>query len=352
MKLFDKIKDSRAWGISDKQKVPLYMGDFLVTEDPHDIRPVETKDMDHLPTLTELNSSPYLRKTNRAYHLNAGKNLIIGFDIENYEGKDYNAAFAKGQTYFKNWLKTAPHRTDPAYLAWFAKQPAQYREFSLHYGIHTLYQLDRHKLTDQALDMIANRTEYKFKGVVNGKKLEYELMLNKHWLTMTRNTFGEFSDLSDPVPQWIYDILNNVSKDWHKKYVETKNIDVAKSASELAKWIANWAFLESYKDDLRENYSVDDFNNDDSLYEWGIAIRLSGHLYRKLPNMNDMARVSLISKFKLTVDEIPDSDKVWAISLALSQCVPKRKKDNEYRNGLPWLVSVSSKAWSYIISNN
>lgn len=340
--LMDVLANEHNWGISSNKKVPLFVGEFLITNNPQDIEPVNRENIKNLPTLKDIDLNHSFDKTNRAYHMRAGKNLVVGFDIENFEGKIFDKIGFK-----------APHRTDPVFLNWFANQPAHYREYSMHYGIHLLYQLNSAKLSNDALAMLAQNTEYKYKGVVNGKKLEYELMMNNHWLTFTRNTFGKVSDLSVPTPDWVYDLINSIGAKWTKP-VEAKALDITKDASELAKWISALSpFKQSYVEKLRDDYSIDDFKDDDSYYEFSIALKL----VFKLKQYYEYCDSGQGSGFTLTTlsnktkgakkrfSDISPADSIWAIAIVLKKIVPKRDKQSEYRDNLPWLVYVAEKAW-------
>lgn len=320
---------------SAKEKMPLYVGDFLKTKNPNDIVPVDRNNIKHLPTLNEINNCFNFDNMMRAYHAHAADNLIVGFDVENFEGSEFDKVGFK-----------APHRTDPEYLAWFASLPAHYREYSAHYGIHLFYQLRRTKLTPQSLDMLTNRTEYKVKTVVNGKKLEFELMMNNHWLSITRHTFGKFIPVSQDVPDDIYKLINNEANRWTKSQHDAIVLDITQKASPLAQKIADLYSPTKY-DELKNN-TVDDFNDDDSYYEYNIALKIAGSLNYRLqhPRPFDAKHLECDPK------TVSDNDLVWAVSSILQTAVPSRNKDNEKRDGLPWLVYVAKKAVAWVKSTD
>ena len=340
--LMDRLRKERSWGVSrddpdwhnwkgeEEYKAPLFVGQYLETHDPADIVKVNRDNIKHLPTLEEIDSDPSFARTNRAYHMHVSDNLVLAFDIE--------------------------PRCDPAYLRWFAKQPAHYREYSLHKGIHAFYLLDPDKLSEDTMDMLAERTEYKFKGKSKGLALEYEMMMNKHWITFTRNAFGKMSDLSVPVPDWVYHLLDVATENYLKSKVAETVVDISDSASDLSKWIASSSlFKPAFVKQLKNDYSVADYENDDSKYEWNMAMKISKHLYDEIygdeGGLSSMASVIFEEKFHYDdLSKVPDSDIVWAISLVLKQVVPPRDKDNTFRHNLPWLVDVSRKVWNFTIN--
>lgn len=323
VQLINKIAQDKSFCVSSQKKVPLNVLDYITTLDERDIRPVTGEDLknQHLATLNQINDCPSFKYTNRAYYLHAAENLIIGFDIEP-----------------RCWVN---------YLAYFAKLPAHYREYSMHNGIHLLYQLDRQKLIPSANEMIAERTEYKFKQKVNGQPLEYEMMLNHHWLTLTRRTFGKQDDLNTPVPDVIYQLINQVSLEWAKNKREIKDVALDKNASELAKKIAN--MIEPSKLEPLSQLTVGDYNDDDSLYEYMVALKLAGMIYYRLyekPKPFDSMYLGTDPKL------ISETDYIWATALLLEKLVTPRDKDAEMRDGLPWLVYNAKTACLYVLANN
>lgn len=323
VQLIDKIGNESSFGVSSKDKVPLNVINYLTSHNPQDIMKVNASDLENhnLATLSQINACPSFNHTNRAYHMHAADNLVVGFDIEP-----------------RCWAN---------YLAYFAQLPAHYREYSMHNGIHLLYQLKREKLSPTAVKMVALRTEYKFKDLVNQQPLEYELMFNNHWLTLTRRTFGQQDDLNTPVPEVIYQLINQEAENWAESKRAVKNLDVSKQASKLAHEIADLVDISAI--DKLKNYDVTDFKNDDSYYEYNIALRLAGILYKRLydePKPMDAMHLNTDPKL------IDHNDYIWATALLLANVVPKRKKDDEERDGLPWLVYTAKTACQYILASN
>lgn len=322
--LIDQLAKESNWGISDNNKTPYFCGTFLKTHDPRDLTPIKKSQFSQAPTLIELDQNYELQDVLHCYHMHANTNLVVGFDIE--------------------------PKSDPSFLKWFAEQPAHYREYSMHYGVHLFYHLNRFKLNNHAIDMILNETERKIEYYVDGKLLSYELMLNNHWLTFTKRKFGQMTPLSQDAPDWVYTLINNLADEWSKKrhqQIEI-NYNLSDHASELAKKIANNLFTsDSLNQKLQHEITLDAFNDDDSKYEYNVAIRLASYLEWRIKHPRPFD-IMLTNGDPLSTIKI--TDRVWAVSLRLKDIVPKRDKDNEKRDNLPWLVYVSKKAYDYLLS--
>lgn len=312
---FTDLQNERSWGVSSNKKVPLFMSDFLITNDPSDIRPVTRNDMDNLPTLIQLDANESLTNTNRAYHMHAKDNLIVAFDIE--------------------------VRSDPQYIQNFLQEPAPYKEWSKHKGIHMFYKLDRKYLTTQALQVLGVRAEYKFKGEYKGKSLEYELMMNNHWLTVTRDVINQ--NIKDETPKWVYDLINSTSESY--LYAENKQIDLGQGASKLAHLIADNLFDDDTVNECLD-LSVSDFENDDSTYEYNIALKLLGALKYRVAHFNFVDSMN----FKDYI--IHDKDLIWATALKERDIIPERSKHNTYRDGVPFLVYEIKRANDWLSMND
>lgn len=323
VQLIDKIGNERSFGVSSDEKVPLNVLNYINSNGLEPITKVTSEDLSshHLATLIEINNCKSFDKTNRAYHMHAADNLVVGFDIEP-----------------RCWSN---------YLAYFATLPAHYREYSMHNGIHLLYELDRTKLLPAAVTMIATRTEYKFKDLVNNQPLEFELMFNNHWLTLTKRVFGKQDDLSTPVPEVIYQVINEESLAWEQSKRQVKDIELKGKSSEVAKKICN--LLDISKVNELKELTVADFKYDDSYYEYNIALRIAGALYQRLyvkPKPMDAMYLGI------NTEMVKHDDFIWATALLLESIVPKRDKDNEERDGLPWLVYTAKQACLYILADN
>lgn len=321
--LIDKMAKEHNWGISSDKKIPTYVTTFLSTLNQADLTPIKKENMDSLPTKHMIDNNYCIQDVMQCYHIHANENLIVAFDVE--------------------------PKSDPSFLKWWAMQPAHYREYSMHYGIHSFYQLKRTRLSRNAIEMLTNNTEIKKQWHLNNKLYSYELMMNNHWLSVTRRQFGKMTPLTEDAPDFVYNLIEYYANDYvtknHQKTLITANL--SKEASDLAKTMQSGLFTSSTFNEKVRNLSVSDYNDDTSLYEYEVALRLVSYLEWRLnhPKLTD----SLF--LKTWPGGIPISDRIWCVSLELESIVPKRAKDNEYRDGLPWLVYVAKTAYNYILNN-
>lgn len=359
--LIDELRNRPNFCVSSIDKMPLNVINFLTSYNYNDIKPVRKEDIkedyhqNNLATLNQIDDCKCFDHTNRAYHMQAAKDMIIGFDIE--------------------------PRCDATFLAFCANNklmPAQYREYSMHMGIHLLYRLDPDRLSDNAIDMLHNRTEYKFKGKVDGKAFEFELMMNNHWLTLTRNTFGEIEDLSKPVPDLVYNLVERIAADW--KHEQTKPIiyDLSKSAGLIDQKAAH-EFMKDPRIQAYKNLTVSDYEDDDSVYEFNAALKIMSQVHFRLmhPRLYQKKTNALLSEFTSLKDHTdidPELQKkinqfdywksdnrlsglrgaayspshvIWVTSLILEKTVTKREKWTVIRDNMPWLLFVSKKAYDW-----
>lgn len=329
--LMDKLKNDPAWGVSTRKKAPVYLGTYLKTNNPADLEYVTKDDLKHLPTLAEIEANGDFKKTPKAYHLHAKDNLVIGFDIE--------------PACSDTWLK------------FLGNLKVHYREYSMHNGWHFLIQLNREKLSDKTLMMIASETERKHAEQTKYGPLEYEIMMNKHWLTVTQKTHGDFISLSEDADPIIYHWLNDESKNWkqlkHVKEINPESIGI--HASQLAKNIHHYLFSKHIVERVRDldpsDYQHATGGNDTSLYEYVVACTLAGSLNYRLSNLTSFEEKMLYEHVDLD-QELTIADKVQATALELGNILQPRPKWNELRDGLPWLVFTAKRAWDYIQSSD
>lgn len=357
--LIDIIRDRPNFCVSSIDKVPLNVVNFLSSMDYNDIVPVKKEDIkenymeNNLATLNEIDDCPCFDKTNRAYHIQAAKDMIIGFDIE--------------------------PRCDPHYLAFCANNdllPAQYREYSMHMGIHLLYRLNPDKLSSIARQMLQERTEYKFKGTVDDKPFEYEIMMNNHWLTLTRNTFGKINDLSKPVPDMIYNLIERIASNWvsSKNKPVDYNLEETTEQAKAEKKAAN-ILMQDPRIAQYQDLSVADYEDDDSKYEFNLALKIisqvrfrlthphdhnsigakwlnpdNPELQRKIDAYNYVRADGELANFQAT--NFSPTHVIWITSFILEQYATKREKWATKRDGLPWLAFLSKQAYAWGIHHD
>lgn len=325
--LMDKLKMDAAWGLSNDKKRPVYTTKFIHSNNPQDLTLVNKADLSHLSTLLAIESKPQIADIRKAYHLHASDNLVIGFDVE--------------------------PRCSKTWLDFFKQLPAHYREYSNHYGIHLLMKLNRLKLTPKAFNMLLERTEIKTKMQTSDGMLEYELIMNNHWITITQNIChgGKILTLNEDAPKIVYDILNYESKTWQKEQKTISVLDIKKNVSPLAKKMKATLFGNNNIVDRCNELSLADFENDDSAYEYEVAIKLAGYLNWRIEHPKDFDNYNLFGDSTL-IHQIDISDRIQATALEMEEILPKRQKWAEKRHQLPWLIYVAKRAWDYILAND
>lgn len=327
--LMDELKNNHAWGLSDDKKRPVYAEKFIKTNQKSDLTLVTKKDLQHLSTLIDIESKPQLKGVNKGYHVHAADNLVIAFDVE--------------------------PRCSNEWLSVFRALPAHYREYSNHYGLHLFFKLNRLKLSKAAFDMVLERTEIKTKENTDDGMLEYEIIMNNHWITVTQNIChgGKILNIDENAPQIVYDVLNRRAEAWEKTNSNSliSVSDISESVSPLAKRIKMTLFNTNDIVDRAKELSIDDFADDDSRYEYNVAIKLAGYLNWRINNPQSFDS-SILFGNSVAIHDISISDRIQATALEMEDILPKRAKWNERRNQLPWLVFVAKRAWDYILAND
>lgn len=320
------IEKESAWGVSDDQKRPLYVGRYLETKNPSDIDVAYMEYLDKLPNLIQINANPSFNETNRAYRLHAADNLVVSFDIE--------------------------PKSDPSYLAHFASLPAHYAEYSRNNGVHLYYKLSHTRLSEKAIDMVTTKTVYKYsnlKEVAENptiKPLEYELLMNNHWVTFTNKPIiNENITIQVDVPDSIYDQINRIAESLST--ISTEYIDLEIEETELSEKLKELIKEnKKYLNELKELTKLD-FNDDESLYEYNIIFRLAGVLERRLnrPQVYDAMYL------ETAIEDIDISDKIAAVASLAKDILEFRDKHNTVRENQPWLVYNARKAYEWILAN-
>ena len=327
--LMDELKNNHAWGLSDDKKRPVYAEKFIKTNQKSDLTLVTKKDLQHLSTLIDIESKPQLKSVNKGYHVHAADNLVIAFDVE--------------------------PRCSNEWLSVFRALPTHYREYSNHYGLHLFFKLNRLKLSKAAFDMVLERTEIKTKENTKDGMLEYEIIMNNHWITVTQKIChgGKILNIDEDAPQVVYDELNSKAEAWKKTNSNSliSVSDISESVSPLAKRIKMTLFNTNDIVDRAKELSIDDFADDDSRYEYNVAIKLAGYLNWRINNPQSFDS-SILFGNSVAIHDISISDRIQATALEMEDILPKRAKWNERRNQLPWLVFVAKRAWDYILAND
>lgn len=307
------------WAGSSKDKVPLYLGDYLKSGGP--LYPVSKQEFSKLNTANEIKQNETLKDALLCYRMHAKDNYVIVFDVE--------SSF------------TDPPKTAKKYSRWFYEQKAHYKEWSQHLGLHLFYKIKFDRLSDNAKKILLTRTEIK----VTHDDLDYEIIMNNHFITFTFNKIDEMP-LDEDAPDWVYAALEDGAKDI--KGIMPSQVT---TPTEVADRLYSLYLQEDteYLAKLRTLTISDMHSKDESKsgYEYGIAIRLASYLNRKLSAAEGIERVVLGQNPK----DVTLSDKAWAVSRKLSEIAEKRPKWDEQRDGLPWTTYVAKSALEYLQSH-
>lgn len=318
--LINELAGEKAWVISDKDKVPIYVQKYLETENENAIWPCRRQDMNNLSTLDDIKRAPKLAGCFSAYRVHASDNLVIIFDVE--------------------------PSTDKNTLYWFYTQPAHYKEFSWHYGVHLVYKLSRKRLSEKMVAMLASRTEIKH----TDDKLNYEVMMNNHFVSFTGRVISEGTvDTNVDAPDWVYSQLEKEAE--HFTLLKLKTITVASEQTDMSdflysNYIADDQHQNSYIEYLKDLTPADISSTDTSpsRYEFGIAMRLVSYLKRRIASASplDSAIVGI------DILKTSASDIALAAERGLKDICPERDKWSQTRNSMPWLLYTAVKATEWI----
>lgn len=319
--LINKLRSEKAWVISDKNKVPIYVQKYLETGNENAIWPCTRGDMANLSTFNDIKKAPKLANCFSAYRVHASSNLVIIFDVE--------------------------PSTDKNTLYWFYSQPAHYKEFSWHYGIHLVYKLDRRRLSEKVVAMLSSRTEIKH----TEDKLNYEIMMNNHFVSFTGRAISSGTvDETSPVPNWVYSQLEKEAKTLSLQKLEAITVD--SKQTDMSEFLYNRYIVDDQNQNSYINYlknlkpeDVSKTDTSPSSYEYGIAIRLVSYLKRRIASAD--ALDSVIAESDVSSSASP-SDIALAVKRGLKDICPERDKWDQTRNHLPWLLYVAVNATEWI----
>lgn len=270
----------------------------------------------NLVTLPEMDQHPKLKNINRAYRLCAADNGIMVLDIE-------------------------PKATQDT-INMLLQLPIQYLERSMHNGYHALLRLPDDYLNDPAIVQMLNLTVIKF------KEKEFEVLLNRHFVTFTK----KICNIPKPNPSKEYlksfvNLLVDSSKTSQKMHQKGNQIKAQLSQTNKLSDVAQKLTQIVDRDYINNHVaslSVSDFNDDDSVYEYNVIIRVAGHIIHELKSNPEL-------KDYLIADGYTISDLIYATTSIAENIIPPRAKHDTQRDGLPYLVYVATSAINYIVNN-
>lgn len=323
-KLVQQLANEKQWTVSDKEKKPVDARYLLDTNNVRNARVLD--DPYPLVTLHELNESPNLIHTNRAYRLQSQNNNIIVIDVEPHADKDM--------------------------LMMSKNFPAHYTEISRNGGVHLLIEVP---------ERIKNaENSYLFDTVVvKNKAGDMEVILNDHFITFTKRIvtdkpIADFENNPEQYAQLEKFLANIVKMDEEAKIdrelkrqmaVEftDENLDVD-TINKVIKSLPFSEFIERQKEKDPKSFTDKKGSPDWSRYEGSISTACAGHIFRFTKNLKSTVVL------KDTFGHLTENDWIYASYLMLKEIVPTRDKHTEVREGMPWLLFNSQSAWQFILA--
>lgn len=191
----------------------------------------------------------------------------------------------------------------------------------------------------------------------NPREAYYEVLFNDHYVTFTKKM-----DTAKPVTNFNED---TAAKARLVGFLETiaKLDEERKEERELAKQyrieFAN-NYLSEEKQEVVEKFiglspfdapkqqamakSASEFGDDESRYEMSVANGFASNVLKIHGLLKDTI------SYRDMANSLTEQDLVYAIYLLLREQVPYRGKHDEDRDGLPWLLYTSKRAYEYILA--
>lgn len=140
--------------------------------------------------------------------------------------------------------------------------------------------------------------------------------------------------LSSPLtPEAFYDIIGS-----ERTQIRTAAAEPEEYRKALATFDGRHADLFNGLCDMIYDKTVDDFNNDQSRWEFGYASKMHYLLQRM---SRDMVAADM-THYQVDLDQ---AQAVMLVYMALRQMLPPREKHKVIRNGLPWLLYTSQQVY-------
>lgn len=333
--LIAHLSNDQYWTVSDDDKRPVNARILLDTGAVYNA----TFDKGSpLVTLNELDADQNLQCVNRAYRLQARQNRVIAVDIE----------------------PSAPEDMKERALTF----PAHYTELSKNGGVHLLILVPEDLITEDNRYMFDELSVFKEpvpkdKDGKETRSAHFEVLFNDHFVTFTKRMLVEkpFIDYNQDerakrqLSKFLYDILRmDEKKKEERELAKLYRIGMMESivSEEKQKEIENFISLKPFENAKEQalNKDVSDFGGDGSRYEMSVANGLAFHAIR----IYNLAKDTI--SFKKNAESLTEKDLAYAIYLLLSETVPYRDKHDEVRDGLPWLLFTSKRAYEYVQAQN
>ena len=314
--LIQKIKDEKYWTVSDKMKRPLDANELNKGE----FKLASFQDGNPLVSLTELQNNKNLIATNRAYWLHSKENHVIALDIE----------------------KTAT----PEFKKMLLKLPCDYAETSMSgLGIHMLIEIPNEAI-DESSKYLFNEI-----SVLKTPNKDLEIVFNNHFITLTKQqiTFIRREETNKNHTKQLARFLSFLVE------MDEKNKEKRKKAKELKASLTNTDELSDFGKllihrlkEIDFNKTPENYNNDLSSYEIGMAVFYAGQIEKIIKNIVKDKNTKYL---KNDAKNFTDEESILVVYNILSEKLDYREKHDEFRDGMPWLMYRAKDGVSYILSN-
>lgn len=294
------IENKPYWSISDDKKMPVNMKALPLGK----IYGASFKVPDHMTTIDKtLDIIPYPK--NHAYYMDIKKDDFILLDVE----------------------PNCPDEIKNEFL----KTPYIYGEYSLSgKGIHLVYKKPKDY---KNYPVILNKPNVKEKNKF------YEIMFS-HWVTFTRNTLPVIDNSKNNNNDYFLKTFYKLCEE--NKDFEVAQVDFKIDENRLNK-IPFYKNIIDYITNVVDDYNKepDDFYDDDrgeadlSKYEFGFT----GFYYYRLKN-----RLNFYESDEFSYS---NEDKAILLYEIIKRKIKFRKKHNEKRDNLPWLLYLSKRIVQY-----
>ena len=334
--LIQHLSNDPYWTVSDDNKRPVNARILLDTGSVYNAR------FDGewpLVTLHELDNDVNLQAVNRAYRLRARENRVIAVDVE----------------------PGAPEAMKQEVLAF----PAHFTELSKNGGVHLLIHVPEDLITDENRYMFDELSVFKepVPKPENPKEKPrdayFEVLFNDHFVTFTKRMltekpFTEFGG-NPEAKQMLAGFLSNIvemdkQRKKEREIAKQYRIGMMKNLidEDKEKTIESFIAIKPFEKakEQAEGKSVSDFGDDYSRYEMSVANGLAFHTIRA----HNLAKDTM--SFREIAESLTEQDLAYAIYLLLKETVPHREKHDETRDGLPWLLFTSKRAYEFVKAQN
>lgn len=312
----NKLKDMEIWTISNENKKPLNINTLL---EKNKIE-YASKEKKSFKTLVELNKIEELKNTNRTLISNSKETSIIIVDVE---------PIASEET--KNY---------------FLDFPSNYTEYSKNGGLHLIIETPKKLITEDIKRIIDEKT------LIKTKKKDIEYIFNNKYITLTKKEAklynkikkeNDIKKIDENKIKSLWKYLVNEAKKREEIECEYQEIDITNDKEikiQTINIIKNSDFfqkiIKKYKD-----IKIEDYQNDKSSYEAGIASKVAKALIEKINDKNTIHNV--------LYQEINDmKNKIFLTYKITKEIVPYRKKHNEKRKGNLWLLYLATTAVNFV----